>query len=109
MKILLTGGNGFVGKHLQTKLYDHTLVLTSRGNIIGNSPKYFKKTISSKESFIDCLRDVEVVIHTAARVHKMNDHSKNPLAEFMETNCFGTLNLARQAADFGVKRFIFLS
>jgi len=109
MKILLTGGNGFVGKHLQTKLYDHTLVLTSHGNILGNSPKYFKKTISSKESFADCLRGVEVVIHTAARVHKMNDLSENPLAEFMETNCFGTLNLARQAADFGVKRFIFLS
>ena len=27
----------------------------------------------------------------------------------METNCLGTLNLAKQAANFGVKRFIFLS
>jgi UDP-glucose 4-epimerase len=109
MKILLTGGNGFVGKYLQTKLYDHTLVLTSRGNVLGNSPKYFKKTISSKESFEDCLMDVEVVIHAAARVHQMNDLAEDPQKEFMETNCFGTLNLARQAAQAGVKRFIFLS
>jgi UDP-glucose 4-epimerase len=109
MKILLTGGNGFVGKFLQTKLYNHTLVLTSRGNMLGSSLKYFKKSISSKESFADCLIDVEVVIHAAARVHQMNDLSENPLAEFMETNCLGTLNLARQAANFGVKRFIFLS
>lgn len=109
MKILLTGENGFVGKHLQTKLHDHTLVLTSRGNILENSTKHFKKNISSNESFADCLKGVEVVIHTAARVHKINDFSENPLVDFMETNCFGTLNLARQAADFGVKRFIFLS
>ena len=109
MKILLTGGNGFVGRHLQTKLYDHTLVMTSRGNVLGNSPKYFKKTMSRKESFEDCLIDVEVVIHAAARVHQMNDLAEDPQKEFMETNCFGTLNLARQAAQAGVKRFIFLS
>ena len=43
MKILLTGGNGFIGQHLQTKLHDHDLVLTSRGNMFDNSVKYFKK------------------------------------------------------------------
>ena len=105
MKILLTGGNGFIGQHLQTKLHDHDLVLTSRGNMLDNSVKYFKKNISSKENFADCLKDVEVIIHTAARVHKMNDTSKNSSLEYMETNCLGTLNLAKQAANFGVKRF----
>ena len=109
MKILLTGGDGFIGQHLQTKLYDHDVVLTSRGNMLDNSPKYIKKNISSKESFADCLKDIDVVIHTAARVHKMNDTSKNPLLDYMETNCLGTLNLAKQAANYGVKRFIFLS
>ena len=39
----------------------------------------------------------------------MNDLAEDPHKEFMETNCFGTLNLARQAAQAGVKRFIFLS
>ena len=39
----------------------------------------------------------------------MKDRSNDPLAEFFETNCFGTLNLATQAAQYGVKRFIFLS
>ena len=43
------------------------------------------------------------------RVHQMNDLAEDPQKEFMETNCFGTLNLARQAAQAGVKRFIFLS
>tara|TARA_B110001469_G_C9594083_1_gene294916 strand:- start:119 stop:937 length:819 start_codon:yes stop_codon:yes gene_type:complete len=65
--------------------------------------------MSSTENFSDCLNGVEVVIHTAARVHQMNDLAEDPSSEFMETNCFGTLNLARQAARAGVKRFIFLS
>ena len=109
MKILLTGGNGFIGKHLQTKLHDHDLVLTSRENMLDNSCKYLNKNISSKENFADCLKGVEVIIHTAARVHKMNDTSKNSSLDYMETNCLGTLNLAKQAVNSGVKRFIFLS
>jgi nucleoside-diphosphate-sugar epimerase len=39
----------------------------------------------------------------------MNDSSSDPISEFRIVNTEGTLNLARQAADAGVKRFIFLS
>jgi nucleoside-diphosphate-sugar epimerase len=39
----------------------------------------------------------------------MNDVSADPLAAFREVNVEGTLNLARQAAASGVKRFIFIS
>ena len=39
----------------------------------------------------------------------MNDIADDPLKEFMETNCFGTFNLANQAAKAGVRRFIFIS
>jgi nucleoside-diphosphate-sugar epimerase len=39
----------------------------------------------------------------------MNDKSEDPLSAFMEINCLGTLNLAKQAAKAGVKRFVFLS
>ncbi len=42
-------------------------------------------------------------------VHVMNDSSSNPLEDFREVNTHGTLNLAQQAADAGVKRFIFIS
>ena len=109
MNILLTGGTGFVGKAINEMLDDHNVILTSRTNAIKNSSQYYKKNISSTENFADCLIDIDVVIHTAARVHQMNDLSDDPAVEFMETNCFGTLNLARQAAEAGVKRFIFLS
>lgn len=55
------------------------------------------------------LTQTDVVIHMAARVHVMNDKSANPLEEFRRINTVATLALARQAADAGVKRFIFLS
>lgn len=49
------------------------------------------------------------MVHTAAIIHQMNDVAQDPQKEFMATNCFGTLNLAEQAAQAGVKRFIFIS
>ncbi|MFP6775097.1 MAG: NAD-dependent epimerase/dehydratase family protein, partial [Alphaproteobacteria bacterium] len=52
---------------------------------------------------------VNVVVHTAARVHVMHEQSGNVINIYRRTNVDGTLNLARQAADAGVKRFIFLS
>lgn len=55
------------------------------------------------------LRDVDVVVHLAARAHLMQDDSTNPLAEFRKVNQVATLVLARLAAQAGVKRFVFLS
>jgi nucleoside-diphosphate-sugar epimerase len=55
------------------------------------------------------LSDIDVIIHTAGRAHIMNDSSSNPLEEFRRVNTTGTLDLARLAADSGVKRFVFLS
>jgi len=48
-------------------------------------------------------------VHCAARVHVMADTAANPLAEFRRVNVQGTLNLARQAAAAGVRRFAFVS
>lgn len=109
MKLLLTGSTGFLGRALRKKLDDHLLILTSRSDDMENSSQFYKKILSSTEDFSDCLNGVDVVIHTAARVHQMNDLAKDPQKEFMETNCFGTLNLAKQSAEAGVKRFIFIS
>jgi nucleoside-diphosphate-sugar epimerase len=56
----------------------------------------------------ELLTGVSVIIHCAARAHIMSDPSADPLNEFRSVNVEGTLNLARQAAKSGVKRFIFL-
>ncbi|VVN34929.1 hypothetical protein PS639_05013 [Pseudomonas fluorescens] len=55
------------------------------------------------------LNRIDVVIHAAARVHVMEETVADPLANFRRVNVEGTLNLARQAAASGVRRFIFIS
>jgi UDP-glucose 4-epimerase len=55
------------------------------------------------------LADVESIVHLAARVHVMRETSQDPLADFRVANVASTLNLARQAAQAGVRRFVFVS
>src|SRR5690606_26810432 len=65
--------------------------------------------LEADTNWLEAVGGQNVVIHSAARVHVMNDQSADPLAEFRKINVDGTLNLARQAAASGVKRFIFIS
>ncbi|EOA04538.1 UDP-glucose 4-epimerase [Herbaspirillum frisingense GSF30] len=55
------------------------------------------------------LEGMEAVVHCAARVHVMNETAGDPLSKFRRTNVEGTLALARQAQQAGVRRFIFIS
>jgi len=57
----------------------------------------------------DTLHNIDVLIHTAARAHVMNDHQEDSLKVFRKINTEATLELARMAAKAGVKRFVFLS
>jgi UDP-glucose 4-epimerase len=55
------------------------------------------------------LAGVEVVIHAAARVHVMHDHSTDPLSEFRRVNTLGSGRLAREAFRQGVRRLVYIS
>lgn len=55
------------------------------------------------------MRGVHAVVHCAARVHVMQDGAPDPLQVYREVNVDGTLNLALQAAQAGVRRFVFVS
>lgn len=59
--------------------------------------------------WMSCLKGVEAVVHLANRAHVMHESDANPLALYRSVNTEGTLQLARQAAVAGVKRFIFIS
>jgi nucleoside-diphosphate-sugar epimerase len=113
-KILLTGANGFVGTALVSRLVRERLEVRAcvRRNA-GTLPDAVQTVlINDLTGDIDCvqaLAGIGVVLHVAARVHAMNDSSANPLTEFRRVNVQGTLNLARQAATVGVRRFVFVS
>jgi nucleoside-diphosphate-sugar epimerase len=66
-------------------------------------------SVDGAANWTGALREVDAVIHLAARVHVMKDTAPDPLAEFRRVNVHGTLNLTRQAAAAGVKRFVFVS
>ena len=55
------------------------------------------------------LQGVDAVVHCAARVHVMQDDATDPLHAYCEVNVNGTLKLASQAAQAGVRRFVFVS
>ncbi|MFP8835085.1 UDP-glucose 4-epimerase family protein [Hydrogenophaga sp. XSHU_21] len=97
---LLTGAQGFLGSRLASRLAE--------------TGREFR--VSSVRLGAQCLQDCLVelrccttVMHLAARVHIMDDQAADPLAAFRDVNTAGTLNLARQAAAAGVKRFVFVS
>ena len=108
--ILLTGYSGFLGGRLLTTLSTRNVYLLGRiKSFVVPTSKQFVASIDAKENYQSALKCISTVIHCAARVHVMNDQSINPLEAFREVNTYGTLNLAQQAADAGVKRFIFIS
>jgi UDP-glucose 4-epimerase len=57
----------------------------------------------------DAVSEIDVLVHTAARVHVLNEAAVDPLTEFRRVNVEGTLCLARQAVAAGVRRFVFIS
>lgn len=113
MRFLVTGANGFVGEPLCTELFRRGhLVRAASRSAYAESDGFERATIGSIDGATDwsaALRDLDVVIHLAARVHIMKDSAADPLAEFRKVNVAGTLNLARQAAAAGVKRLVFVS
>lgn len=110
MKALVTGPNGFVGQALCTVL-DRAGWQVARAvrRTRGDAGEVAVGDIGADTSWQEALQGCDAVVHLAARVHVMRDAAADPLAEFRAVNTAGTLNLARQAAQAGVRRFVFLS
>ncbi|CCN81688.1 UDP-glucose 4-epimerase [Vibrio nigripulchritudo SFn27] len=112
MKLLVTGGTGFVGSQVcQQALYEGWEVACQHRNHPPKQDKIelFKLEVGSATDWSESLRGVDCIVHCAARVHQMHDEYTNPLDAYREVNTKGTTNLALQAAQAGVKRLIFLS
>lgn len=111
---MITGATGFVGRNLIERSLSggYRVRMCSRKqdfDIPYDIELYLTGDISNNTEWYEAVQGVDVVIHTAARVHVMADSAVDPLTEFRSVNVAGTLNLAQQAAEAGVKRFIFIS
>lgn len=111
--ILVTGATGFVGRALCESLVNQSSLRISVRD--KSTSKFFanldifEASISPDQDWSSALSGVSVVIHCAARAHVLNEKSRDSLAQFRRVNVDGTLNLARQAAEAGARRFIYLS
>ena len=107
--LLVTGYSGFVGRHFLKAYGNRDSVNLLGRSIPPQCSTYLNASIDAKSDYYSVLKGVDVVVHIAARVHVMSDTVSNPLEKYREVNTYGTMNLARQAAKVGVKRFIFVS
>lgn len=115
MKVLLTGASGFIGKRMVLKLLENKNITLRIGvrSLLTEFPKNITiKKIKTIDRFTDwkmLLNGADLVLHLAARVHITNTKRHHSLKEFRKVNVEGTLNLAKQSAIAGVRRFVFLS
>ncbi len=111
--ILLTGSTGFVGTNLVKSLTlksDYIVKSAVRHAVNKDDGLLFEVgDINASTDFELPLKNTTVVVHCAARTHVMDDKEAEPLTLYREVNTAGTVNLAKQAIDSGVKRFIFIS
>ena len=114
-KVLVTGATGFVGRHLCNSLVSSGYVVTGTTRSSENDfppGDYDLRTIGdigTDTDWASSLRDIDYVVHLAARVHVMSEDSEDPLTEFRRVNSWGSEKLAESAAAAGVKRLIYVS
>lgn len=113
VRVLLTGATGFVGRRLACQLdqldrFSLACAVRRSGSSICGT-EFVVGELNASTDWAKALGGQNAVIHAAARAHVMKDETEDPLAEYRKVNVEGTLNLARQAAEAGIRRFIFVS
>lgn len=113
-RVLVTGATGFVGSAVLSRLRNeagYRPVGSVRRQVTAQDGVELAVVgeLEAETDWAPALAGVDVVVHTAARVHVMRDVAVDPLAEFRRVNVAGTLALARQAAAAGARRFVFVS
>lgn len=107
-RVLVTGGGGFVGRAALVALsnagYD---VCQAAG-----APRAGAITINYSgidTDWREALHGCHAILHLAARVHIGGRRAATDFSSFNTTNRDATLRLAKQAADAGARRFVFMS
>lgn len=115
MNILVTGGAGFIGRHLVNSFLSqgHNVTIfdnfsnsnmTQMSNIIKNGASFVKGDIANYKSILKHSRNIDFIIHLAA---KINVNESILLPELThKVNVTGTLNLLRACVANGVQNII---
>lgn len=116
MKILVTGGAGFIGINLTRSLiengydvfiFDNFSNSLKNFNFIINPTKITKGDITNYDEIFKCIKNIDLVIHLAAKIG-VSDSTKNP-HETNHVNVEGTLNVLQACSKQNVKNIICIS
>ena len=111
MRILVTGGNGFLGSHVAERLAGHDgvdlrllLRRTSRlAYLQGVDYERAEGDVRDPDSLVAAVKGVETVVHAAGVVSALSE------AQYHEVNAHGTAALVKAAREAGVRRFVYVS
>ena len=113
--VLVTGATGFVGRALVSHLNAvnncavRSVVRGRSGEISPCGQIVAVGNLTGHTDWSEALRNVQVVVHVAARTQVQLGSPQEVLAELREVNVAATLALARQSLAAGVRRFVFIS
>ena len=114
MKILVTGGAGYIGSVLVNKLIEQgheVIVIDDLSNgfreNIDRRAKFTEGSILDKGNLNQALEGVEVVYHLAAKIRVEEGEAKPEL--YKKVNIEGTLDLIKACVDKKINKFIFAS
>ena len=114
MKILVTGGAGYIGSHVVLLLCDegHDIIVLDNLSLgtkeaVDKRAVFIEGSILNKEELIKSLANVDAVIHLAA--YKSAGESMQNPQKYSENNVVGSMNLLRAMIEENVKNIIFSS
>ena len=118
MKILVTGGAGFIGKHLVRSLLEKDYIVTifdnfsnstkdSISSLVEMGAKIIEGDITKPHEILNAIKDHEIVIHLAAKI-SVSESISNPLDTF-QVNVEGTKNILTACKKNNVKKLIVAS
>ncbi len=110
--VLVTGASGFVGRALCARLAMDGVTVRGMWRRPEDLPGGTDSTIGEvgpATDWSDALRDIDVVVHLAARAHVLRETDSDPISRFRSVNALGTARLAEACVQRGVRRLVFVS
>ena len=114
MRVLITGGAGFIGSHIaehysskaEVRVLDN--LRTGYKSNLGNlDVEFVEGSITDRQAVRQAVQDVDYVFHLGAMISVPESMGKP--SECVEINTQGTLNVLKESAEAGVKKLCFSS